>query len=215
MHLLFFSPGLKIHLQPYCFYHQFWCYFQQNKRKPAVSGVVWAGPQRIPTGFRRHPGRSSNQIPVSFCCALTKRPTCTWYMEVSWVIGVPPVIILILVGFDLMNPPAIGVAPWLWKSPYDSLSHSVRCHDQVWYPILIHQDFPCQRWYLLICGVFSPRIFWYPKWLVWNGTSELNMEDLGVPPLMETTRSFHSHVATRLARKGWLISWKLDEIGTI
>ena len=168
MHLVF-SPGLKIHLQPYCVYHQFWCYFQQNKRKPAGSGVVWAGPQRIPIGFRRHPGCSSSSNPGVFLLRvdqtshmymiyggfLSHRDTPSHHPNFSRIWSYEPSIL----GY-----------PHCWKSSYDSLSHSVRCHDQVWYPILIHQDFPCQRWYLLICGVFSPRIFWYPKMvgLEWN-----------------------------------------------
>ena len=39
------------------------------------------------------------------------------HMEVSQVMGVPPVIIHFRLGFSLINNP-FGVPPWLWKPPY-------------------------------------------------------------------------------------------------
>ena len=44
-----------------------------------------------------------------------------WIMaqyEGFWVIGVPLAIIHFRMGFSLINHPATGVPPWLWKHPY-------------------------------------------------------------------------------------------------
>ena len=39
------------------------------------------------------------------------------HLEVSWVIGVPPVIIHFSRNFPEINQPIYGVPPWLWKPP--------------------------------------------------------------------------------------------------
>ena len=46
-----------------------------------------------------------------------------WYAEVSWVIGVPPVLIHFRLGFSIINHPAIGDSPFLETIDYQAVNH--------------------------------------------------------------------------------------------